>query len=141
MSRKTIYLAAPYRGTPEQIQARMLVVAAFARWTRCQGHFVVSPLFQHWTFDPAHEEVGDGQYWLDLSESMLRDVARKPDDAELWVLLLPGWEQSTGLAKEIEVSDEVGIRMRYFPAPETIDDLSQMNWAEVSLQRLVASAV
>jgi hypothetical protein len=141
MPRKTIYIAAPYRGTPEQIQARMAVVAAFARWIRSQGHFVISPLFQHWTFDPAHEEVGDGQYWLDLSSNMILDMARNEANAETWVLLLPGWLQSTGLALEIDTSAEIGIRVRYFQVPDQVDEMPATTWTEVLKEDLTPSVL
>lgn len=102
-----IYLAAPYRGTPAEIQERMGIFSRVCRLLRLQGHFVTTPLLHHYTFDGADI---DGDYWLEYSEELLRRLLDSPyTTAALYLLQLPGWDKSSGVAKELSVAAQHGI--------------------------------
>lgn len=104
-----VYIAAPYRGAHDTRFARMLTIAALFRKARAAGHFVHSPLLQHWTFNDADAEVNDGQYWLDLSVSMLELLSTDGGGVELWLVKFPGWDTSSGVAAELRTASELGI--------------------------------
>jgi Na+-driven multidrug efflux pump len=84
-------------------------IAALFRRARKLGHFVHSPLLQHWTFADADAEVNDGQYWLDLSVSMLELLSTDSGGVEIWLVKFPGWDSSSGVARELEIAQQLGI--------------------------------
>jgi len=56
----------------------------------------------------AHIGGCDFEAWRELDLSLLGRWA-----TELWVLMLPGWEDSVGLTAEIEFAESAGIPVRY----------------------------
>lgn len=101
-----IYLAAPYRGTPAEISERMGIFSRVCRLLRLQGHFVTTPLLHHFTFD-GHDI--DGDYWLEYSEELLTRLAESPGPAALYLMQLPGWDKSSGIARELAVASQYQI--------------------------------
>lgn len=106
---KHVYIAAPYRGSKDTRSARMDGIAALFRRARKLGRFAHSPLLQHWTFADADAEVNDGQYWLDLSASILELLSLDGGGVEIWLVKFPGWDSSSGVARELEVAQQLGI--------------------------------
>ena len=39
---------------------------------------------------------------------------------ELWVIMLDGWDESTGVAAEVKIAKELGIPVRYITPDEDI---------------------
>lgn len=112
--KKHIYLAAPYRGTKEEIEARMTEVAVFSAHLRTLGIFVTSPLYHHYTFQNIDNSSGD--YWLDYSESLLTSMSLSRGvgvEVELWIMPLAGYDQSQGIAREIEVANKLKLPIKY----------------------------
>lgn len=112
--KKHIYLAAPYRGTKEEIEARMLEVSLFSAHLRTLGIFVTSPLYHHYTFQL--NDNSDGNYWLDYSESLLTAIALSRGvgvEVELWIMPLEGFDRSEGIKREIEVANRLGVNIQY----------------------------
>lgn len=107
-----IYLAAPYRGSKEVIDARMDIVAKIAARIRVIGGYVTTPLFHHWTFQEV--DNGDGAYWEDYSEHLLTTLALSRglgSKVELWIIDIDGWKESKGIMREVEVAERYGIEV------------------------------
>lgn len=112
--KKHIYLAAPYRGTKEEIEARMKEVSLFSAHLRTLGIFVTSPLHHHYTFQ--QNDNSDGNYWLDYSEALLTALALSRGvgvEVELWIMPLEGYDRSEGIKREIEVANRLGVNIQY----------------------------
>lgn len=109
-----IYLAAPYRGTPEQIEERMNLVAQVSSMIRLKGYYVTSPLFHHWAFQ--ENDNVDGDYWLNYSENLLTAMALSRGlgtNVEMWILCLNAWDESSGVQRERDVARKYGLTIRY----------------------------
>lgn len=115
-AKRHVYLAAPYRGTPIEIEARMRLVSQVFRVLRNAGHFVTSPLLHHYTFKEV-EEANDGEYWLAYSKNLVTALSGLNDsdsdyDPEVWVLDVPGWRESSGVKLECATAYRCGIPVR-----------------------------
>lgn len=109
---KHIYLAAPYRGTKEEIENRMKIVASVFQMIRNKGYFVSSPILHHYTFDSL-SEANNGEYWLSYSRQLLTSIAlNKNVVCELWILPLSGWKDSSGVKEEIETAEEYSVPIK-----------------------------
>lgn len=111
---KHIYLAAPYRGSKEEIEARMRDVSNASAYLRRLGIFVTSPLFHHYTFQENDNSRGD--YWLDYSESLLTSISLSRGigvEVELWIMPLEGYDKSEGIKREVEVATRLEIPIKY----------------------------
>lgn len=115
MRKPLIYLAAPY-SHPEQavVDKRMQVFSKATTALILQGHCVVSPLFNHFVIIQKHDVPGNWDFWADYS----RELLARCD--QIWVLKLPGWDASVGVAGEIEVAGERMIPIKFLE-PEDYD--------------------
>jgi hypothetical protein len=103
-----IYLAAPYSSSnPDVVAERIrLFLAADAELTR-HGYQTVSPLYKHFICD--QPGVGaDWQYWQDYSIELMTLCSR------LFVLCIPGWQDSDGVAAEIDLANTLGLPITYY---------------------------
>lgn len=87
------YLASPYSADPESLHAEAL--RATARLI-AEGHVIFSPIVHCHPLAQAAELPRDFLFWKHYNFGMLRNAS------ELWVLTLPGWNTSRGVAGEIE---------------------------------------
>lgn len=113
-----IYISAPYRGAPDVIEQRMRYIGSVIGALRAKGHFVTSALLHHWTIATTDENE-TSSYWLDYSRMLVEAIHAKNTQehpSELWVLTLPGWEESSGVRVEIVAAYQAGMRIRYFEA-------------------------
>jgi hypothetical protein len=124
-----IYLAAPYRGTQEQIEERMKLVAKVSGLIRLEGFYVTSPLFHHWAFQ--ENDNWDGEYWLNYSENLLEALALSRGlgtEVEMWILCLEAWDESSGVRRERDIARKYGINVRYLhPQKAEAGELFDMN--------------
>lgn len=97
---KKIYIAGPMTGLPE------LNFPAFHReavWLRAMGNTVINP---------AEINPDPSAKWEDC---MRADIAQLVTcDA---IHLLPGWEKSRGAKLEFHIASQLGIEVRFAPAP------------------------
>lgn len=133
MSARThIYLSVPYRGTKDEIDARMRVVASLFSWARKHGHFISSPVLHHYTFNSTDEANDNGDYWLDYSKQTMRMLAGV-DNAQLWLLPLPGWEKSSGVAMELGIARALHMTMRVVNVESSQDfSVRKLSWDDAT---------
>jgi len=102
-----IYLASPYTNTDHNVsQARYMAVTQVAAQLVVQGKIVFSPITMTHPFDKiiaGAENTLGSDYWVKFDEAFM--VACD----ELWILKLPGWDQSSGIKRETEFFTERGI--------------------------------
>jgi hypothetical protein len=106
MKRQFIYLASPYSHPDASVrearyQANLKKTAEYLS----EGKPVFSPIAHtHHVADFLEERLRmDHEFWMKADLAILRDAA------ELHVLMLDGWQQSKGVAREIEYADSIGI--------------------------------
>lgn len=109
MTRPIIYLATPYsHPDPAVREARYEAVTRYAARLIAEGNVVFSPITMSHPIEvlsgaaPAPSDV-----WCDFDEPFM-EVS-----AEAVVLMLPGWEQSRGVAREIAHFTTAGKPVRY----------------------------
>jgi|PlaIllAssembly_1097288.scaffolds.fasta_scaffold15805_4 hypothetical protein len=103
-----IYLASPYSSaTPLEREERFLCVAAYAAQLMVERKRVYSPI-AHWhTIDRLATEKIAYDHYIDCDLHFLSLCE------EMYVLCLPGWEQSTGVKIEIDEANRLGIPIEY----------------------------
>lgn len=102
------YLASPYTHTDPLVREwRFQKAAEAAARLMKAGEVVFSPIAHSHPIDLNFEEPEDGQFWKAQDEPFLNACSK------LTVLMLPGWEQSKGLAHELEVAKSRGIEIHY----------------------------
>lgn len=115
-----IYLASPYTplplagytALPEELselkEERFQLVCKKAAQLMENGHIIFCPIAHSHPIEKyGMDEVHDGEFWLEQDYEILRNV-----DA-MWVLMLPGYDKSKGIAAEIAFADEYKIPVRY----------------------------
>jgi len=106
---KLIYLASPYSKYKDGPEAAFKAVCQKAAEVMSMGYDVFCPIAHS---HPIEEhgffgEKGDHDFWLKQDFAILR----KAD--ELWVYMMPGWEKSYGVTKEIELAKARKIPIEY----------------------------
>lgn len=97
---KRIYLAAPYTDADKDVRRyRFSQVTVVAGELMLQGDLVYSPLTMGHVIAEAVDMPSDWEFWQKSCLSYLEGWA-----TELYVLRLPGWKASTGVAAEIEAA-------------------------------------
>jgi len=114
---KLIYLASIYSVDKEdgtaptlaEMKARTRKVTEKAAEIMQQGYNVFSPLTHSCPIADfiSEENRVSHDFWLRLDF----DIIKRCD--ELWVYMLPGWDRSYGIAKEIEFAEENGIPVKF----------------------------
>lgn len=103
-----IYLASPYSHHSATVMERRftLVMGATASLLR-NGNVIYSPILHFHPLSLAHDLPGNFEFWKNINMGMLE----KAD--ELWVLRLDGWEDSIGVAAEIDFAEKKFIQTVY----------------------------
>ena len=105
---KVIYLANPYSHENKNVvENRYLKTATKCAELISQGLVVISPIFYGHNLLNYKEMPSDWEFWKNFCESFLI----KSD--ELWVYMIDGWDQSTGVKGEIELALKLNIPIRY----------------------------
>jgi len=108
--RKLIYLASPYsHADPQVLQTRCEAAQkATARLMR-EGHTVFSPIaHSHGVADFLPDNLRlDGNFWMEQDLPLLARCD------EMAVLCLEGWENSSGVKKEIAFASKRGIPIQF----------------------------
>jgi hypothetical protein len=106
---KLIYLASPYSKYPGGRESAFISACQKAAEIMSMGHAVFCPIAHSHSIE-AHGmdgEIMDGDWWLHQDFAILENCD------ELWVYMMPGWEKSYGVAKEIERAKRLGITIEY----------------------------
>lgn len=105
---KIIYLATPYTHKDESVvEERYKMTANKCAELISSGLVVISPIFYGHNLLKYKEMPGDWQFWQNFCESFLR----KSD--ELWIYMIDGWDESTGILAEIKIAKEMNIPVLY----------------------------
>jgi hypothetical protein len=91
-----IYLASPYSGTEEEQEARFLAAECFvADMLPFSVEAIFSPIVFCHEMAKRHNLPGDANFWAAMNMDYMRAASK------IWVLKLPGWEESIGVQDEI----------------------------------------
>jgi hypothetical protein len=105
-----VYLASPYTHQSPLVRAQRFDAACKAAGRlMCAGACVYSPIAHGHAIETAYEPVAgrDHDFWLRQCFAILLRSSR------LVVLTLDGWEQSRGIAAEIEYARANGIPLEF----------------------------
>lgn len=105
-----IYLASPYSDPdPLVMQARYELVRAHAAEMMWNGEHVYSPIVHSHPMAVAHDLPRDHAFWKEYNMAMLATASA------LVVLMLDGWDRSTGVEWEIIEAGQLGLTRTYVP--------------------------
>lgn len=94
-----IYLATPYTNlTPEEREYYFAISCKVAAILFNEGKHVFAPIIYAHPIAIRHKLPADWHFWKEFDEKMLSVCD------ELWVLMLPGWEDSFGIKQEAEIA-------------------------------------
>ena len=102
------YLASPYTNPDKAVrEQRFNLVCEKAAALMRVGKVVFSPIAHSHPIDLLFDHPESGEFWKKQDAPYLEFCS------ELIVLMIDGWEQSKGLAHEIEVATKRGIPVIY----------------------------
>ena len=118
LSRPLVYLASPYSdGDAKVRQDRADVVSKVAGLLLHKGYIVFSPISHSHPIALVCKMPTDWKFWETFCKAYL-SVAHK-----LFVLTVPGWEQSVGVRKEMEIAMQLKIPIYFIGLGEQPEDL------------------
>lgn len=107
---RLIYLAGPYSDTDESVRQQRVdayaeTVAHFLGTT--ENLFIFSPILYHAPLADKYNLSRDFSFWAQRDFFMIRQ------SSAMWVLTLPGWEDSFGVSQEMEFAESIGRDILY----------------------------
>jgi nucleoside 2-deoxyribosyltransferase len=123
--RRIIYLAGPYTHIDPQIrEERYDVVTSVAADLISKGYIVFSPLTMTHPIDKLlaaqHSTLGS-DYWVTFDEAFMEFCS------EIAVLMLDGWEKSSGVARELSYFRDKGRPVHWLKYDGAVDAGSLAN--------------
>lgn len=105
---KKIFVAGPFNGVSDEIkEERVKTIKLYCVKLFTEGETPISALLMGLTFAEVGELPTDTETWIKFCEKMLKGCD------ELHVLMIAGWEKSSGVASEIEMANKLGIEIKY----------------------------
>ena len=104
------YLATPYSKHPRGIEAAYNEAVAAAVICIHAGVMVFSPIAHTHAIATVGELPGHYEQWSQLDEAMISAAVG------VIVVQMDGWEQSSGIAAEVELAERIGKPVLYMPA-------------------------
>jgi hypothetical protein len=103
------YIACPYsHSDPLVRQMRFTQVSRVAARLMLKGEVVFSPISHSHPIEQYGMDEPQGyDFWMDQDLPILRKCSK------LYVMMLPGWSQSKGVAKEIDTAIECDIPIEF----------------------------
>ncbi len=109
------YLASPYSHPDPKVRIDRFEKACKAAGKLMKyGDVVFSPIAHSHSIEQYFDEIEPGPFWMRQDIPILRHAD------SLVVLKLKGWEQSKGIAQEIEVAKALGIPVDYLEEDSAI---------------------
>jgi len=100
-----IFLACPYSGTEQERKSRFALATRFAGELISLGKLVFSPITHGHAIASYTPMPLTYKFWRYINNSFIEWCD------ELYVLCIPGWEQSEGVTAEIAYAKELGKRV------------------------------
>lgn len=97
-----VYLASPYSGDEELNYSEAERAAAYFIYL---GYSIFSPIVHCHEMCRRHQLPTSHDFWLSYDHRFL-DVA-----TELWILCIPGWSKSIGIADEVKYASQKGLEI------------------------------
>jgi hypothetical protein len=104
---KKIFVAAPFNGTEVEKEERVKNLSEYCVKLFNQGDSPISALLMGLSFAKYGNLPTDTETWKIFSETLLKGCD------ELHVLMLDGWDKSTGVSIEIAKANNMGIEIKY----------------------------
>lgn len=103
-----VYVAAPYTHLSKRIMSlRETMITATVGYLIDNGMHAYSPITESAQYQKNAGLDGTWDFWGTRDT----DILRRMD--ELLVLMLPGWEDSVGVAAEVEIAKRLGMKISY----------------------------
>lgn len=103
-----IYLASPYsHSDPEIVQWRFRQTETFVAEAMLNRHVIFSPIVHCHEIARQFKLPTDHKFWERYDFGILAAAS------SLWILQLPGWEESKGIRGERELCDKLNMPWRY----------------------------
>lgn len=113
-----IYLAIPYTHNLSSMeQARFSIANLVASHLMKEGIHVYSPISHSHPIRMEGGLPGTWEYW----EKHCRKILSICD--KVFVVCIPGWEDSHGVQEELKIAKELGLPIIYFYHPLSIEDV------------------
>lgn len=108
MNKQLIYLACPYTDKdPKVMEKRFMAVNRAAGKLMSEGEYIFSPISHTHPIAVISDLPRNWEFWEGFDRAYL-SMCNK-----LCVLMLDGWENSTGVNAEIEIAKELGLEIEY----------------------------
>ena len=106
-----LYLAGPYsHSDPDIREGRYARITAVAAQLISKGRIVFSPLTMTHPIDrllAGHSETLGSEYWVNFDESFMEFCS------EIAVVMIDGWDKSSGVAREVKFFRDRGRPVHY----------------------------
>ena len=106
-----IYLASPYSGLEFEQHLRYVYTKLAMKYLAEERLAAYSPIVSWHAVAYSYKLDKSAEYWDLLNGGFVQQCS------ELWVLMLPGWEESLGIKLERDYAEALGkpVRFAYFP--------------------------
>ena len=112
--KKLIYIASPYTNPEDSIRIQNYTdVTKIAADLVAEGHIAISPITYGHVLSECKKMPTDWGFWMDFCLVLLAKC-----DKILVCNTIPGWENSKGVAAEIEFAKKNGIKVEYLKSLE-----------------------
>lgn len=116
MKKKLIYLASPYtHKNPDIVERRVAATASVVAHYMLGGFVILSPILHCHHLSKVYDFPGHFQFWMDWDFTLIDHCD------EVWVLMLDGWKESTGVNAEIAYCQAKGKTVYYVNKEEIKD--------------------
>ena len=115
MEKQLVYLAVPYtHEDPEIREKRFQAVNKVAGELIQKGEFVYSPISHCHPIALLCSLPKEWEYWDEYCRVCLNCCKK------MYVLMMDGWKESTGVKAEIKIAEEMGIEIEYMEYKEEV---------------------
>ncbi len=111
-----IYMASPYTKHTEDVRDLFFdILCEVTAEMFNRKKYVFTPIVYAHPVASRHNLPVEWEYWKEYDELFLSICT------ELWVLMFPGWEESSGVRAEIKIATRLGIPISYIDLKEEFD--------------------
>jgi hypothetical protein len=116
MKNKIVYLATPYTSKDSAVkEERVRKVNEVAAKLINKGEIIFSPISMAHPIAVVGGLPGNWEFWDEFDRAYLNCCCK------MYVLMLDGWEESTGVQAEIKIAEEFGLEIEYLDYEEVVN--------------------